>query len=119
MRIKSSNYDPTPYWNYGAQIIALNFQTMDINLRINQLKFAENGNSGYLLKPRLFEKISNNYNPNENANQTHKLNVSIISGVNFPKNQKESANDITDPYVKIIIYGKKIFYIRCTKRFKN
>jgi hypothetical protein len=26
-RIDSSNYDPLPAWNYGCQVVALNYQT--------------------------------------------------------------------------------------------
>mmetsp|Transcript_1863 Transcript_1863/g.2469 ORF Transcript_1863/g.2469 Transcript_1863/m.2469 type:complete len:83 (-) Transcript_1863:10-258(-) len=29
LRIDSSNYDPVMCWNYGCQIVALNYQTSD------------------------------------------------------------------------------------------
>jgi hypothetical protein len=52
-RIKSENYDPTIYWNYGMQMVALNYQTSDVFMNINQGKFRQNGNCGYVLKPEL------------------------------------------------------------------
>lgn len=60
-RIDSSNYMPTPMWNSGCQMVALNYQTGDKPMQINQAKFRENGNCGYLLKPdfMFFEE----YNP--------------------------------------------------------
>ncbi len=50
-RIDSSNYDPTPGWAAGAQLVALNFQTVDQGMQYNLGKFADNGGCGYVLKP--------------------------------------------------------------------
>ena len=50
-RIDSSNYDPTPGWAAGAQLVALNFQTIDKGMQYNLGKFADNGGCGYVLKP--------------------------------------------------------------------
>jgi phosphatidylinositol phospholipase C, gamma-1 len=38
-------------WNVGSQMVALNYQTGDKFMQLNQSKFRENGNCGYLLKP--------------------------------------------------------------------
>ena len=50
-RVDSSNYDPRPHWACGAQMVALNFQTLDRGLQFNLAKFDDNGRTGYLLKP--------------------------------------------------------------------
>ena len=50
-RIDSSNYDPTPFWNCGVQMTALNYQTYDTSMQINNAKFVANGGCGYVLKP--------------------------------------------------------------------
>lgn len=50
-RIDSSNYNPINMWNYGSQMVALNYQTGDKPMQLNQAKFRDNGNCGYLLKP--------------------------------------------------------------------
>ncbi|XP_065217212.1 1-phosphatidylinositol 4,5-bisphosphate phosphodiesterase gamma-1 [Planococcus citri] len=50
-RIDSSNYNPIPMWNYGSQMVALNWQTPDKAMQINQAKFMFNGSCGYVLKP--------------------------------------------------------------------
>ena len=52
-RISSSNYMPQIYWNVGCQMVALNYQTPDLPMQINQAKFELGGNSGYLLKPEI------------------------------------------------------------------
>lgn len=51
-RFDSSNYDPTPGWAAGAQLVALNFQTIDQGMQFNLGKFADNGGCGYVLKPQ-------------------------------------------------------------------
>ena len=50
-RIDSSNYDPTPFWNCGVQMTAINYQTYDSAMQINNAKFLANGGCGYVLKP--------------------------------------------------------------------
>ncbi|KPA85843.1 phosphatidylinositol-specific phospholipase-like protein [Leptomonas pyrrhocoris] len=51
-RIDSSNYDPMPMWRVGCQMVALNWQTRDDFLRVNEGFFGhQNGGCGYVLKP--------------------------------------------------------------------
>ena len=50
-RVDSSNYNPLTAWSCGCQMVALNFQTEDAFLRLNDGRFRENGNCGYVLKP--------------------------------------------------------------------
>eukprot|EP00939_MAST-03C_sp_MAST-3C-sp1_P003693 g3693.t1 len=51
-RVASSNFDPQRCWNFGVQMVALNAQTSDQMMMLNQAKFADNGNCGYVLKPK-------------------------------------------------------------------
>ena len=44
-RVDSSNYDPQPMWNAGSQMVALNFQTGDKPMQLNEGKFMQNGRS--------------------------------------------------------------------------
>ena len=55
-RIASSNYDPLWSWAHGAQLVALNYQTMDYPMRLNTAMFLANGRSGYVLKPLIMRK---------------------------------------------------------------
>jgi len=36
------------FWNTGCQMVALNFQTPDLAMQLNQGKFEYNGNCGYV-----------------------------------------------------------------------
>lgn len=48
-RISSKNLNPVPFWGVGAQICALNWQTFDHSMQLNEALFA--GSDGYVLKP--------------------------------------------------------------------
>mmetsp|Transcript_1910 Transcript_1910/g.5062 ORF Transcript_1910/g.5062 Transcript_1910/m.5062 type:complete len:502 (-) Transcript_1910:548-2053(-) len=50
-RIASGNYDPSQAWALGTSFAALNWQTWDKPLWINQAKFRDNGGCGYVRKP--------------------------------------------------------------------
>ncbi|KAM0201605.1 hypothetical protein ACHAPI_001650 [Fusarium lateritium] len=47
-RVDSSNFDPLKCWGQGVQMVALNYQTEDSHMRMNQALF--HGSSGYVLK---------------------------------------------------------------------
>jgi phosphatidylinositol phospholipase C, delta len=48
-RIRSSNYDPLFHWTLGSQIVALNWQSLDHGMMLNEGMFA--GYEGFVLKP--------------------------------------------------------------------
>jgi hypothetical protein len=50
-RVDSSNYNPTVAWSVGCQLVALNFQTSDAPLILNDGRFRQNLGCGYVLKP--------------------------------------------------------------------
>ncbi|KAJ7700454.1 PLC-like phosphodiesterase [Mycena rosella] len=58
MRLRSSNYLPHSYWAAGAQLVAINWQTLELGYMINHAMFARNGGSGYVLKPRALRLAS-------------------------------------------------------------
>ncbi|KAF4493252.1 1-phosphatidylinositol-4,5-bisphosphate phosphodiesterase 1 [Fusarium agapanthi] len=47
-RVDSSNFNPVQCWKHGVQMAALNFQTNDFYMSLNEAMFR--GSSGYLLK---------------------------------------------------------------------
>eukprot|EP00931_Biecheleriopsis_adriatica_P059692 TRINITY_DN35766_c0_g1_i1.p1 TRINITY_DN35766_c0_g1~~TRINITY_DN35766_c0_g1_i1.p1 ORF type:complete len:1316 (-),score=248.67 TRINITY_DN35766_c0_g1_i1:36-3956(-) len=51
-RIGSGNVDPLPMWLCGVQMVAMNYQTSDTGLLLNEGLFRNyNGGCGYVLKP--------------------------------------------------------------------
>jgi len=113
-RTDSSNYDPIPMWNVGSQIVALNYQNDDFETYTNLVKFRQNKNCGFVLKPKCLLE-SSNFNPltsnDENCSEAEPATykIKIISGQQLPKPKKsKKEKDIIDPYIKIKTDGCKI-----------
>ncbi|CAG9818280.1 unnamed protein product [Phaedon cochleariae] len=53
MRIDSSNFNPVIFWSFGIQMSALNYQTEDTAMQLNNTLFEINGNCGYVSKPNV------------------------------------------------------------------
>ena len=98
-RVDSSNYNPMLAWSTGCQLVALNFQTPDPPLKINDGRFRENGNCGYVLKPAA---IMNSDTPMET-----KVTIRVLSGSCLPKPRGQRTGDCIDPYVKISVHDIK------------
>ncbi|XP_053783818.1 1-phosphatidylinositol 4,5-bisphosphate phosphodiesterase beta-2 isoform X1 [Desmodus rotundus] len=62
-RMDSSNYLPQMFWNAGCQMVALNFQTMDLPMQQNMALFEFNGQTGYLLKHEFMRRPDKQFNP--------------------------------------------------------
>lgn len=62
-RVDSSNYLPQIYWNAGCQMVALNFQTLDLGMQLNMGMFDYNFRSGYLLKPEFMRRSDRTFDP--------------------------------------------------------
>ncbi|XP_055436914.1 1-phosphatidylinositol 4,5-bisphosphate phosphodiesterase beta-3 isoform X2 [Bubalus kerabau] len=62
-RVDSSNYMPQLFWNVGCQLVALNFQTLDVPMQLNAGVFEYNGRSGYLLKPEFMRRPDKSFDP--------------------------------------------------------
>lgn len=97
-RIESSNYSPILAWSTGCQMVALNIQTPDEPLLINDGRFRENGGSGYVLKPSILMVKE------ETEPRTTKVEVKILSGSCLPKPFGLSTGECIDPYVKISLF---------------
>ncbi|KAL7550595.1 hypothetical protein ACHAWF_013813, partial [Thalassiosira exigua] len=101
-RIDSSNYNPVLAWHVGCQLVALNFQTEDSNMTINDGRFRENGGCGYVHKP---PSVLQNFNGGRKLS----LQIKILSGSALPKPYGESVGEVIDPYVVIRLHdvGKR------------
>lgn len=98
-RLDSSNYNPMLAWSVGCQMVALNFQTEDAFLRLNDGRFRENGNCGYVLKPTslMTKRLNTSLRPAT-------LSIRVLSGSCLPKPNGLRNGDCIDPYVKVAVY---------------
>mmetsp|Transcript_11991 Transcript_11991/g.16264 ORF Transcript_11991/g.16264 Transcript_11991/m.16264 type:complete len:759 (-) Transcript_11991:180-2456(-) len=103
-RMDSSNYDPMSDWALGAQVVALNFQTLDNSLRLNQALFNNNNRCGYVLKPES-RRGPNPHIPKKNLEVvTH-----VLMGHKIPRSNREAKGDVINPFVKVALVGTGIF----------
>ncbi|XP_076174145.1 phospholipase C at 21C isoform X2 [Ptiloglossa arizonensis] len=62
-RFDSSNFMPQVFWNAGCQLVALNYQTLDLAMQLNLGIFEYNQRSGYLLKPEFMRRRDRRLDP--------------------------------------------------------
>ncbi|KAM4013655.1 1-phosphatidylinositol 4,5-bisphosphate phosphodiesterase beta-2 isoform 3-T3 [Anomaloglossus baeobatrachus] len=83
-RMDSSNYMPQMFWNAGCQMVALNFQTMDLAMQQNMAVFEFNGSSGYILKHEFMRRADKQFDPftvdRIDVVVANTLAITIISG---------------------------------------
>ncbi|XP_064421527.1 1-phosphatidylinositol 4,5-bisphosphate phosphodiesterase delta-3 isoform X1 [Latimeria chalumnae] len=109
LRTHSSNYNPQEMWNVGCQIVALNFQTPGYEMDLNQGKFRQNKNCGYILKPAFMRNPDAAFDPEcigQGGNhQMRTLIVEVITAQQLPKVNKDKKNSIVDPLVRVEVHG--------------
>jgi phosphatidylinositol phospholipase C gamma-1 len=102
-RLDSSNYDPIKMWNSGVQMTALNYQTGDRAMQLNQGKFLQNGKCGYVLRPEFM--MRDDFDPYENKPlegvEPLTLNIRIIAGRHLMK----TGRGIMSPFVELEVVG--------------
>ncbi|XP_074541137.1 1-phosphatidylinositol 4,5-bisphosphate phosphodiesterase beta-1 isoform X1 [Halichoeres trimaculatus] len=83
-RVDSSNYNPQLFWNAGCQLVALNFQTIDLSMQLNLGMYEYNGKCGFRLKPEFMRRPDKHFDPFTESTVdgivANTLSVKIISG---------------------------------------
>lgn len=116
-RVTSTNFDPVPYWKKGVQMVALNWQTNDVALQINDALFSKS--EGYVLKPtslqtssRLtkFRSILTEGNSLSSASSSgssmYKLCLRVISAQQLPRPKYLKSDDPFNPRVTVELFGE-------------
>lgn len=102
-RLDSSNFNPVPFWNVGSQMIALNYQTPDKPMQLNQAKFRDNGACGYILKPRfMFEDL---FDPNDPKTLMDVQKKLVIVRIVCARHLGKSGKNVINPLVEIEVLG--------------
>ncbi|KAM4664967.1 1-phosphatidylinositol 4,5-bisphosphate phosphodiesterase beta-2 [Discoglossus pictus] len=101
-RMDSSNYMPQMFWNSGCQMVALNFQTMDLPMQQNMAIFEFNGVSGYLLKHEFMRRPDKQFDPftvdRIDVVVANTLSITVISGQFLSDKNVKS-------YVEVELFG--------------
>jgi phosphatidylinositol phospholipase C, delta len=100
-RVDSSNYNPLLAWSTGCQLVALNFQTSDQPLILNDSMFRQNDGCGYVLKPPAVLGRSS-------VDSNRKLFIRVLSGSCLPKPYGAKSGEVVDPYVVVTLHDTEI-----------
>lgn len=105
IRIDSSNLNPQEFWNFGLQMVALNYQTPGLMMDLQEGKFSDNGGCGYVLKPSLMREDL--FTPGDKLPFAPQiLHLRILSGQQLPRPRGSTAKgDSADPFVVVEIFG--------------
>ncbi|CAF1159595.1 unnamed protein product [Adineta steineri] len=116
LRQDSSNPDPIYPWNFGVQMVALNYQNDDSVMSLAYGKFMDNGRCGYVLKPpylidvdkTLFNPLNYIVKPKTHSDhiiESPQCVIITIISAQFLSRANETTSDIPDPYVMISTHG--------------
>ncbi|XP_043937724.1 1-phosphatidylinositol 4,5-bisphosphate phosphodiesterase gamma-2 isoform X2 [Protopterus annectens] len=100
-RVDSSNYDPVRLWLCGCQMVALNFQTPDKCMQLNNSLFTMNGQSGYVLQPDHMRHDSYEPNGSDARNKPYYVSIRILGARHLPK----LTRSIACPFVEVEVCG--------------
>ncbi|KAF2361492.1 Phospholipase C phosphatidylinositol-specific Y domain [Trinorchestia longiramus] len=113
-RVDSSNFLPHQFWNAGCQLVALNYQTLDLSMQLNIGLFEFNNRSGFLLKPDFMIRPDRRFDPFAESTVdgiiAGTVSVQVISG-QFLSEKRVGC------YVEVEMYGLPADTVR--KRFKT
>uniref|UniRef100_A0A8C4FBW7 1-phosphatidylinositol 4,5-bisphosphate phosphodiesterase gamma n=1 Tax=Dicentrarchus labrax TaxID=13489 RepID=A0A8C4FBW7_DICLA len=109
-RLDSSNYDPLPMWLCGSQLVALNFQTPDKPMQLNQALFMLGGGSGYVPQPDIMRDDA--FDPFDKDTlhvEPITIQLQVLGARHLPKNGRS----IVCPFVEVEICAADYDSCKC------
>ncbi|MCJ1479658.1 hypothetical protein MMC13_008344 [Lambiella insularis] len=111
-RVSSSNLDPAFFWRKGVQMVALNWQSLDAGMMLNEGMFG--GASGWILKPEGYRRLHAvpGSSPKDNLadSMPHKilnLTIEVFAAQDLPLPLGEIRPNHYQPYVKCELHIEK------------
>ncbi|TLD14543.1 hypothetical protein PspLS_11156 [Pyricularia sp. CBS 133598] len=98
MRFDSSNFDPVLFWRAGAQVVALNWQSWDSGMMLNEGMFA--GSDGYVVKPEGY-RSSDVKDRALRSKTLDRISITVLAGQNLPLLSGKDDAPSFIPYVKV------------------
>lgn len=99
-RIDSSNLDPSIFWRKGVQMVALNWQNLDMGMMLNEGMFA--GEHGWVLKPPGFRSDQTE----AIQYKTLDLKITIFGGQHLPMPPNQTLSGF-HPYIRCELHVEK------------
>jgi phosphatidylinositol phospholipase C delta len=115
-RIDSSNFNPLHAWRRGVQMAALNWQTYDVHMQVNEAMFAAGSDRlGYVLKPEelrqakhlaIADVMADDGQAKEKKwKKIVKFGVDIVSAQRLPRPRNQSSETPMNPYIEFEMYS--------------
>lgn len=115
-RVDSSNFNPLAVWRRGAQMAALNWQTYDVHMQVNEAMFAAGSDKlGYVLKPEELRRAKHLPIADTLADAADKrdkkdkklvkFSVEILSAQRLPRPRSANAEAGMNPYIEFEMYS--------------
>lgn len=106
IRFDSSNPDPSMFWRRGVQMVALNWQSWDEGMMLNEAMFA--GEKGWVLKPPAYRVQTSNTEPVPAIKRlTFDFKITILAGQRIPLPAHHEDEHDFHPYVKVELHVDK------------
>ena len=109
-RFDSSNFDPNTFWRRGVQMVALNWQTYDQYMQMNQAMFAAGTDRyGYVIKPDyLRQPRITDGDVNSRLKLPRRLvrfSVEMISAQQLPRLHSMDREGTINPFIEIQLFN--------------
>ena len=89
-RFNSSNPDPSPFWRQGVQMVAMNWQSLDEGMMLNEGMFTDE--QGWVLKPEGYRSVDRDVKTHLDVpRKVLDLKISVLAGqhiVSFDQSEK-------------------------------
>ncbi|KAM0722807.1 hypothetical protein Q7P37_002249 [Cladosporium fusiforme] len=109
MRFDSSNFDPVIFWRAGVQVVALNWQSWDAGMILNEGMFA--GSDGYILKPKGYRRdkplgpcdndMVSEVGSDIQTKRLDRIAITVLAAQNLPIFERGDSPADFIPYVKV------------------
>ncbi|KAI8966076.1 PLC-like phosphodiesterase [Daldinia sp. FL1419] len=109
LRWDSSNLDPSPFWRKGVQMVALNWQSWDEGMMLNDAMFS--GENGWVLKPPGYLSEDASIPPEDAGPQsTLDLAITVLAGqhIPLPNGAHSSHSRSLRPVVRCELHVEKV-----------
>ncbi|KAJ4330295.1 hypothetical protein N0V87_010121 [Didymella glomerata] len=105
-RVDSLNFDPNPFWRMGVQVVALNWQTLDVGMMLNDGMFS--GTGGYVLKPEGYRSTDTSSSsagePDVPQIVVKRLSIQVLAAQDIPLADLGDDPNSFRPYVKVELH---------------
>jgi phosphatidylinositol phospholipase C, delta len=109
-RVMSDNFNPLVFWRRGVQMCAMNWQTNDLGMQINDAMFASGDDrTGYVVKPDGLQAPEANESSDsplftKPGKKRVALSLRVISAQKLPRPRNMNATATVNPFIEVEIF---------------